>query len=87
MHRVNERRSALGGVKEVRKKGGLTMRMKKRIYESVVVSKIMYDCEAWCLNENDRHNLEVFEMKELRNMCGVSKRDGIRNVRIREMSG
>ena len=61
--------------------------MKRRIYESVVVPKIMYVCEAWYLNENDRHNLEVFEMKGLRRMCGVSKRDRIRNIRIREMCG
>src|SRR5215469_10415680 len=48
---------------------------------------MMYGCEPWCLNENDRHNLEVYEMKGLRCMSGVSKRDGIRKVRIREMCG
>ena len=73
LHRMNEGRSVLGDVKEVWKKGGLTMGMKKRIYESVVVLKIMYGCQAWNLNENDRHNLEVFERKGLRSLCGSRK--------------
>src|SRR5215469_10362862 len=57
------------------------------IYESMVITKVMYGYEGWVLNADDRHRLEVFEMKGLRNMCGVTRRDRIRNVRIREWCG
>ena len=42
LHRVKEGRSALGRVKEVWKKEGMIMGMKRRIYESVVIPKVMY---------------------------------------------
>src|SRR5215469_16575957 len=72
---------------EVWKKGNMSMGMKRRIYECVVVPKIMYGSEVWVLNADDRHRLEVFEMRSLRNMCGVTLRDRVRNVRIREWRG
>src|SRR5215469_9818183 len=34
-----------------------------------------------------RNDLEVIEMKSLRSMCGVTIRDRVRNVRIRERCG
>ena len=80
---VKEGSRALGGVKEVWKKGGMTMGMKRRIYESVVIPKVMYGSEVWGLNAKERYSLEVFEMKGLRSMCGISLRDRIRNDRIR----
>ena len=54
---------------------------------SIVVPKVMYGSEAWSLNAKERSDLEVFEMKGLRSMCGVSKRGRVRNVRIRERCG
>ena len=65
----------------------MSIRMKRGIYECVVVPKVMYGSEVWMLNSDDRHRLEVFEMKGLRNMCGVTLRDKVRNVRIREWYG
>src|SRR5215469_17446918 len=58
--------------------------MKRRAYESIMVPKVMYGSETWSLNEKERNDLEVFQMKGLRSMCGVSIRDRVRNVRIRE---
>ena len=42
LNRVKEGRSALGGVKEVWKKEDMIKGMKRRIYESVVIPKVMY---------------------------------------------
>ena len=36
------------------------------------------------LNARKRKKVEVFEMKSLRAVCGVSRRDRVRNVRIKE---
>src|SRR5215469_12818099 len=86
-HRLNEGNSALGGVMEVWKKVNMSMGMKRRIYECVVVPKVMYGSEVWILNSNDRHRLEVFKIRGLRNMCGVTLSDRVRKVRIREWCG
>ena len=86
-HRLKEGNRALGGVREVWKRGGMSLEMKRRVYESIVIPKVMYGSETWNLNAKERYDLEVFEMKGLRSMCGVSLRDRVRNVRIREICG
>ena len=43
--------------------------------------------EVWRLNARKRKKIEVFEMKGLRAICGVCRRDRVRNVRIKEMCG
>ena len=43
--------------------------------------------EAWCLKEGEKKRLNVFEMKCLRKMCGVTVMDRIRNVVIRQEVG
>src|SRR5215469_7963058 len=83
--RIRGGRSARGGgVREVWKKGRMTMERKRRIYESVVVPKVMYGSELWVLSAKERKAIEVFEMKGLRSMCGIRVSDRIRNERIRE---
>src|SRR5215469_3312559 len=62
----------------------MSLVMKKRIFESIVVPKVIYGSESWCLNARERSDLEVFEMKGLRSMCGITIRDRIRSERIRE---
>src|SRR5215469_4732352 len=58
--------------------------MKRRVFESIVIPKVMYGSETWSLDAKERNDLEVFEMKGLRSICGLSIRDRVRNVRIRE---
>ena len=61
----------------------MTMDM-KRIYESVVIPKVMHGSKLWGLNSKQKYSLKVFEMKGLRSMCRISLSDRIRNERIRE---
>src|SRR5215469_6208599 len=65
----------------------MSLGMKRRVFESIVVPKVMYVSETWSLNAKKINDLEVFEMKGLRSMCGVSIRDRVRNVRTREICG
>ena len=74
-------------MRELWNRGGMSLGMKRRVFESIVVPKVMYGNETWSLNAKERNNLEVFEMKGLRSMCGLSIRDRVRNVRIRERCG
>src|SRR5215469_18749057 len=83
-HRLLEEKSALGVIWNVWRDGNMAMGLKRRVFESVVIPKVMYGCETWVLNADDIHRLRVFEIKRLRSMCGVSLRDRVRNDWIRE---
>ena len=86
-HRVNEGGKVLGALKGVMKNRGLGMNVKKVLYEKVVVPTIMYGSESWGMKVTERQILNVFEMKCLRSMTGVSQLDRIRNEVVRARTG
>ena len=86
-HRVNEGCKVLGALKGVMKNGGLGMNVKKVLYEKVVVPTVMYGSESWGMKVTERQKLNVFEMKCLRSMTGVSRLDRVRNEVVRARTG
>ena len=85
-HRVNEGCRVLGALKGVMKNRGLGMNVKKVLYEKVVVPTVMYGSESWGMKVTERQKLNVFEMKCLRSMTGVSRLDRVRNEVVRARS-
>ena len=79
-HRVNEGCKVLGALKGVMKNRGLGMNVEK-----VAVPTVMY--ESWGMKVTERQKLNVFEMKCLRNMTGVSRLDRVRNEVVRARTG
>ena len=65
----------------------MSLGMKRRVFESIVVPKVVYGSETWSLKAKERNDLEILEMKGLRSIYGVSIRDRLMNVRIRERCG
>ena len=61
--------------------------VKKTLYQQVIVPTVTYGAETWGLGEAERCRLNVFEMKCLRPMVGVTRRDRIRNEEIRRRTG
>ena len=47
----------------------------------------MYGSESWGMKVNERQKLNVFEMKCLRSMTGVSRLDRVRNEVVRARTG
>ena len=86
-HRVNEGCKVLGALKGVMKNRGLGMNVKKVLYEIVVVPTVMYGSESWGMKVTERQKLNVFEMKCLRSMTGVSWLDRVRNEVVRARAG
>ena len=60
----------------------MNMKIKGKVYRTVVRPALMYGAEKWALKAQE-NKLEVTEMRTLRWMCGVTKLDKIRNERIR----
>ncbi|KAI8478919.1 hypothetical protein Bbelb_433480 [Branchiostoma belcheri] len=53
------------------------------IYTSILKPILTYGCETWTLTERRRSILQAAEMRVLRLIYGVTKRDHIRNTTIR----
>ena len=79
-HIVNQGCKVLGALKGVMKNRGLGMNVKKVLYEKVVVPTVMYEV-------TERQKLNVFEMKCLWSMTGVSRLDRVRNEVVRARTG
>ena len=86
-YRVNEGCKVLGALKGVLKNRGLGMNIKKVFYAKVPVPTVMYGSESWGMKVTERQKLNVFEMKCLRSMTGVSQLDRVWNEVVRERTG
>ena len=69
------------------KNRGLGMNVKKVWYDKVAVPTVMYGSESWGMKVTERQKLNVFEMKCLRSMTGVSRLDRVRNEVVRARTG
>jgi hypothetical protein len=49
--------------------------VKVRIYKTIILPEVLYECETWSLTVREEHKLRVFENKVLR--IFVPKRDGV----------
>jgi len=87
VHRINEGQKVLGAVNRVFNNRKVGLNVKKCVYERVIVPTVLYGAETWGLREIERKKLNVFEMKCLRSMIGVTRRDRLRNVVVRDRTG
>jgi len=62
---------------------GIAQVTKVKIYETLVLSVLLYNSETWTMKESTKNYVRVFEMGCLRKILGVSRRDHIRNSDIR----
>ena len=72
-NRVKEGSKVLFAVNGIIKNRGLGMDVKRALYEKVIVPTVMYGSELWGMKERVRQKLNVFEMRCLRSMYGVTK--------------
>ena len=65
----------------------MPMKLKGKYYCTVVRPVMTYSAECWALKKNQEQKLSVAEMKMLRMMCGVTRRDRVRNEYVRGSVG
>ena len=63
------------------------MNVEKVLYQKMVMPTVMFGSEAWGMKATERQKLNVFEMKCLRSMTGVSRLDRVRNEVVRARMG
>ena len=57
------------------------------IYQSILKQILLYGAEVWSLTSKTESSLQAAEMRVLRTIVGVTRRDRIRNATIREKLG
>ena len=66
---------------------GLGIHAKKCQYEGLTVQTALYRAETWGMRSAERRKVNVFEMKCLRSLVGVSRMDRARNEEVRRRAG
>ena len=61
----------------------MPVKLKGKVYRTVVRPAMLYGAETWATNKRQESRIEVNEMRMLRWMCGVTRKDKIRNEHIR----
>ena len=61
----------------------MPVKLKRKVYKTVISPAMLYGAEIWATTRGQETRLEVNEMRMLRWMCGVTRRDTIRNEHIR----
>ena len=61
----------------------MPVKLKGKVYITVVRLVMLYEAETWATTKRQESRIEVNEMRMLRWMCGVTRKDKIRNEHIR----
>ena len=86
-HLMNEVYRAWGPLKSMLSNRGLGIKVKKILFDGVIVPTALYRTEAWGMRSAERRKVNVLEMKCLRSLVGVSRMDRVRNEGVRRRAG
>ena len=66
------------------KRGEISLRVKMKIFNAIVIPVLLYGASAWALTRTEETRLDSLEMGMLRSIAGVRWDDFVRNAEIRE---
>ena len=68
------------------KRAKISIRTKIRLFRALILPVLLYGSETWTVLKSDLNKLEVFQMRCLRQILGISLRDRITNETVRVRS-
>ena len=68
--------------KKVFRSANLSKATKMRVFQTLVMSVLLYGAETWTITQKDLKKLRTFHLKCLRDILGVTRWDKIRNENI-----
>ena len=69
--RINKARNSYCSLRNIWKSNVYSLKTKVRLFNSNVISVLLYGCQSWRVNKNDMHKLDVFQTKCLRRICNI----------------
>ena len=61
----------------------MPVKLKVKVYKTVIRPEMLYGAETWATTKRQDKRIEVTEMRTLRWLCGMTRKDKIRNEHIR----
>jgi len=83
-HRIAQVGRAAGAVYPLLKDQHMGLEVKRIIYENVLLPIMMYGAETWSITRRQESRIQATEMRILRAIIGKTRRDRIRNERVRQ---
>ena len=85
--RIGKARQSFGRLRPVWRASNLTKKTKLRIFNSNVISVLLYGSETWCLTKVNKNRLQTFINKCLRYILGIWYPETISNQELLERTG
>ena len=63
----------------------ISLRLKAKVYEAIIRPALTYGSECWAMNVTNKRTIATTEMRMLRGILGVSRREHMRNDDIRRI--
>ena len=87
MIRIGKAASVFGRLVNIWKSKNISLAVKIRLYESLVISTLLYGAESWPQSVTQMKKLEAAQHKFQKRLLGITWRDKVRNKDIRKKTG
>jgi len=85
--RIGKASSVFGRLKNIWRNKNISLAIKVRLYESLVLSTLLYSSELWPLSVTQTKKLEAAHHKFQRRLLGISWKDKVKDNDIRKKTG
>ena len=77
--------SALANLEKIWRSGEIKFKLKFRLYNSLVVSTLLYGCETWTLLEEPKKKIRGFESKVHRRLLNINYKERKTNIFVNNL--